>query len=94
MQSPRRGAWRSTRRRRTSKRDEASAIALERQAIARADRPEYRYNLVCYLAINGQREQAIAELGSAIDHGFLDADQMIADGDLAASCVATRASRR
>jgi predicted esterase len=62
--------------------DYRGAIALMHQALAVSDRVELHYNLACYLALSGERDQALAELGTTIDKGFADADQLRSDTDL------------
>jgi predicted esterase len=63
--------------------DYGRAVALMRAAIARKDLPEFRYNLACYLALGGDRDQAFTELAASIDLGFADADHLLVDTDLA-----------
>lgn len=41
------------------------------------------YNLACIAALQGQVDEALSELGHAIDSGFADVDWMDQDGDLA-----------
>jgi predicted esterase len=59
------------------------AADLLRRAIAGVDRPELRYNLACYLALGGDADHALEELGRSIDLGFCDVDHLLKDDDLA-----------
>ncbi len=63
--------------------DYQKSAALYRTAIGAQDHADYRYNLACCLALSGDAERALEELGKSIDMGFSYADHMVEDPDLA-----------
>jgi predicted esterase len=46
------------------------------------DRPATWYNLACAHARSGKKNDALADLRRAVEHGYRDADHMLADPDL------------
>lgn len=59
------------------------ASVLTVAASIRGDRPIVWYNLACARARTGEADAAMAALESAVAHGWGDADQTLADADLA-----------
>ncbi len=56
---------------------------LERQLELEPGNPLALYNLACVQAVRGDREAALATLRKAIEHGFVDFEQMRRDPNLA-----------
>jgi hypothetical protein len=57
------------------------------------DDPTWRYNLACTLARQSRQQEALAELGKAVDLGFRDVQTITADSDLATLRRLSRFSR-
>jgi len=63
----------------------AEALLVDRELVRRAPECETaRYNLACSLSLTGAIDEAFAVLEQAILLGYVDADQIAADDDLAA----------
>lgn len=62
----------------------AEGLALDEELAARLPGdPTVRYNLACSLALSGRSEEACDALARAVELGYDDAGQMLADDDLA-----------
>ncbi len=63
--------------------DYAAALAEHKLALAEApDLPDLYYNIACYYALLKRKEDAIAWLAAALDHGFGRLDVLRQDPDL------------
>lgn len=63
--------------------DAANALRLLREVAERHPAPDVLYNLACYQALAGELDEAAATLGRALDAGWVDAEHMGRDPDLA-----------
>jgi tetratricopeptide (TPR) repeat protein len=60
------------------------SLAIERRVYGENDpfTNTAMYNLACVKALDGRREEAVAMLRQAVDHGFRNAEAMAGDEDL------------
>lgn len=59
-------------------------LDVDRDLVQRCPRnPTVHYNLACSLALLGQRPEALASLELAVELGYDELEQMLADADLA-----------
>lgn len=71
--------------------EHARSLEVDRRLVGREpDKPAFRYNLACSLALSGDLDGACGELLRSIDLGYRDFDHLMQDEDL----VALRADAR